>query len=298
MLRFNEITEYFDFSLKSMLNSVPDKIKSTVTEIRVKVNQPIVIITLNERYFLSEYGLSKTAHNCINISRNEFNECVKKMCNYSFFTFENQINEGYLTLKNGHRVGVCGLFSNNGEIISCNDIYSLNIRIARHIKKFGKYIAENFINARNHLLITGKPLTGKTTLIRDIAYELSANKIKVLVSDERNEIAAGYNGNHQFSLGPFCDIISNCKKETAAEIGIRTMSPDVIIFDEIGFKDAETLKRLSNSGVYVIATFHSFDDSSKSYILNQLLDVGFSPTVIHLDEIGEAPRYDFTYANN
>ncbi|MBQ2815406.1 MAG: Flp pilus assembly complex ATPase component TadA [Clostridia bacterium] len=298
MLRFNEITEYFDFSLKSRLNSIPDKIKSTVTEIRVKVNQPIVIITLNDRYYLSEYGLSITAHNSINVSRDEFNECIKKMCNYSFFTFENQINEGYLTLKNGHRVGVCGSFSNNGEIISCNDIYSLNIRIARHIKTFGKYIAENFINTRNHLLISGKPLSGKTTLIRDIAYELSTNKIKVLVSDERNEIAAGYNGKYQFSLGPFCDVISNCKKEIAAEIGIRTMSPDVIIFDEIGFKDADILKRLSNSGVYVIATFHSFDDSSKSYILNQLLDVGFSPTVIHLDEIGEAPRYDFTYENN
>lgn len=298
MQRFNEVAEYFDISLKSKLNSIPNKIKSIVTEIRIKVNQPITIITLNDRYYLSDLGLSNIPHNCTSVGRNEFNECLKKMCNYSFFTFENQINEGYLTLKNGHRVGVCGLFSNNGEIISCNDIYSMNVRIARHIKTYGKYIAENFINSRNHLLITGKPASGKTTLLRDVASELSSNKIKVLVSDERNEIAAGYNGRYEFGLGPFCDVISNCKKHISAEIAIRTMSPDVIIFDEIGFNDVDILKKLSNSGVFVIATLHSFGDGSNSFILNQLSNVGFAPTIVHLDNIGDLPRYDYSYAND
>ena len=297
MLKFNEVIEYFDYNLQSLFNKIPSKIRPTVTEIRIKVNQPIVIITLNGRYYLSSCGLTDSLHNCYKISRNEFNECIKKMCNYSFFAFENQINEGYLTLKNGHRVGVCGYFSNNGEIISCNDIYSVNIRIARQIKSYGKYVADKFLIRRNHLLISGKPASGKTTLIRDIATELSANKVKVLISDERNEIAAGSNGKYEFSLGPFCDVISNCKKSVASEIAIRTMSPDVIIFDEIGLNDIETIKKLSNSGVYVIATFHSFNGDLNTYILNQILNAGFNPLIIHLDKPGQPPRYDYSYAN-
>ena len=148
------------------------------------------------------------------------------------------------------------------------------------------------------MLILGKPASGKTTLLRDIATELSANKIKVLVSDERNEIAAGFNGKYEFGLGPFCDVISNCKKQVSAEIAIRTMSPDVIIFDEIGFNDADILKKLSNSGVFTIATLHSFDNGTNSFILNQLSREGFNPTIIYLDNIGDIPRYEYSYTND
>lgn len=297
MDEFNDILEYFSQAIKSRLYRVPDCIKSITTEIRVKVEQPVVIITKDSSYYLTDRGVTDNINDGMVIDRGEFNECIKLMCGYSFFAYENQINNGYITLRNGHRVGVCGAFSNTGNIASCDNIYSLNVRISRYIKSFGKEIADRFWRERNHMLISGKPATGKTTLIRDIASCLSDKKVKVCVADERNEIAANCFGKRGFSLGAYCDIISNCPKSTAAEIAIRSMSPDVIIFDEISFNDCEIMQKVANSGVTIIATFHCFYKSDNSFILNKLLKAGFHPTVLHLGAIGVMPDYDYSYAD-
>ena len=296
MDEYNDVLEYFSERLKMCLYRVPDCIKSVTTEIRVKVGEPVVIITTDSSYYLTDRGVTDNIKDGFIIERKEFNECIKRMCGYSFFAYENQINNGYITLKNGHRVGICGSFSNTGCISSCDYVFSLNVRISRYIKSFGKEIADRFWRERNHLLISGKPATGKTTLIRDIASCLSDKKVKVCVADERNEIAANCLGERGFSLGAYCDIISNCPKRTAAEIAIRSMSPDVLIFDEISFSDCDVLQKVANSGVTIIATFHSFTKSDNSYILNKLLDSGFHPTVLHLGEIGKMPDFDYSYA--
>ncbi len=293
------ISEYFCDNVSKHLSNIPDCIKFKITEIRAKVNQPIVIISTDNRYYLTDKGISSILTNtCITTNRSEFNECIKRMCGYSFSAYENQIASGYITLKNGHRVGVCGSFSNKGVILSCNDIYSFNFRIARHISTYGANIAAEFLENGNHLLLCGRPSCGKTTLIRDIAQSLSERKTKVCIIDERNEIAANVFGNNGFELGAFCDVISNCNKKNAAEIALRTMSPDVIIFDEIGFDDCEIMHKIANAGVKVIATFHSFSEMSNSFILSKLQEYGFFAVVIKMDKIGAAPQYDYTYVNS
>ncbi len=297
MNEFEDVLQYFNDRIRGFLINIPDSVKFQITEIRVKVGQPITIITTTSSYYLLEHGLSKTPYHCAVVSRAEFNDCIKIMCNYSFCTYESEINNGYITLKNGHRVGICGSFSNGGVILSCDDITSFNMRISRYIKSFGDEIVDQFISDSNHLLISGKPSSGKTTLIRDIAASLSNRMIKVLVVDERNEIVSASVDRDGRSLGPFCDVISNCCKSKSAEIAIRTMSPDVIIFDEIGFNDCETMQKVANAGVIIIATFHSFSDGGNSFILNKMLEYGFCPTILHLNKIGQMPTFDYKYAN-
>ncbi len=299
MDEFKAIKEYFCDTVSECLVNVPESIKMKTIEIRAKVNQPVVIVTIDGRYYLTGSGVTEFLTNrCIFTDRNRFNDCIKRMCGYSFCTYENQINSGYITLKSGHRVGVCGSFSNKGVILSCNDIYSFNFRIARQIKSYGYDVAEKFMNEGNHLLLCGQPSCGKTTLIRDIARCLSDKKVKVCVVDERNEIAANYFGNTGFELGSFCDVISNCDKATSSEIALRTMSPDVIIFDEIGFRDCETMQKIANAGVKVIASFHSFSDTGNSYILEKLSKYGFFAVVLKMKEIGAMPIYDYSYVCN
>ena len=293
---FKMITEYFCDSVSECLVNIPETVKSKIIEIRAKVDKPIVIVTTDGRYFLNGNGVSEFLPNrCVCTDRNQFNECIKRMCGYSFCAYENQINNGYITLKSGHRVGICGSFSNKGVILSCNDIYSFNFRIARFVKSFGIDVVDRFLNDGNHLLLSGKPACGKTTLIRDVARCLSDKKIKTCVIDERNEIAANFFGETGFELGAFCDVISNCSKATASEIALRTMSPDVIIFDEIGFNDCETMHKISNAGVKVIASFHSFSDTGNSFILEKLRQYGFFATLLKMDKIGEMPKFDYSY---
>lgn len=298
MNEFNDVIQYFDDSTISCLMSVPESVKEKINEIRIKVDEPIVIITIDNSYYLSYNGVSDVLCNGLPIiSRNKLNICIKKMCSYSFCSYETQINHGYITLKNGHRVGVSGAFSDTGAILSCDDIYSLNVRISRRVTSFGEKVAKQFLSNSGHLLICGPPSCGKTTLIRDVASSLSAKKVKLCIVDERNEIAANVNGKTGYRLGAFCDVISNCPKSRAAEIAVRTMSPDVIVFDEIGFNDCETLYRLSNAGVRIIATFHSFNDCGNSFILDSLHKYGFYATVAVLPSVGREPVYTMVYGD-
>lgn len=58
-------------------------------------------------------------------------------------------------------------------------------------------------------------------------------------------------------------------------MAIRSLSPEVIICDEIGTKgDIEALMMAFNSGVNIITTIHGFDieDLYKRKVFNELLD--------------------------
>lgn len=52
--------------------------------------------------------------------------------------------------------------------------------------------------------------------------------------DERNEISAVYEGVPQNDIGNFSDVIVNTSKSVGINMLIRSMSPEIIICDEIG----------------------------------------------------------------
>ena len=100
---------------------------------------------------------------------------------------------------------------------------------------------------------------GKTTYLRDIAYQLSKrlDLINILIVDEREEIANVYDGKEIFKLQN-CDIYSGTTKKFAFNNGIRSMKPDVIITDEINIdKDIEDIENVLTSGVKVFASIHA-----------------------------------------
>ena len=91
----------------------------------------------------------------------------------------------------------------NGEVRTIKNISSLNIRISREVvgssDKVMKLITNN--NRVYNTLIVSPPKCGKTTILRDIArnisngmYKISLSGKKVVIVDERSEIAACYNG--------------------------------------------------------------------------------------------------------
>ena len=84
--------------------------------------------------------------------------------------------------------------------------------------------------------------------------------VNILIADERNEICSAFEGEISQYLGGFCDVYTNCSKKFAFKNGIRSMSPDVIVTDEIDLeKDMESLIEAMNCGVNVIATIHAKD---------------------------------------
>ena len=81
--------------------------------------------------------------------------------------------------------------------------------------------------------------------------------MKVGIIDERSEIAGCLRGVPGFDVGPRTDVLDGCPKAEGMMMMIRSMSPDVLIVDEIGRpEDAEAVIEALHAGISVIATAH------------------------------------------
>ena len=262
--------EKFDEAIAGVVQPIKEKllniclaVKPSIFEVRLRANKPIIINVKNEFLFLNRASKLQNYLNSstLIIPQEDIKNTFNNMCNHSVYSYQNQIKNGFITLKGGHRVGICGAAVLNKEgVANLRDISSLNIRIAHSVTKLKNdwetVLSKNFTG----VLIVGEPASGKTTLLRNLGRMLSdgsSGAIKnVSVIDERNEISGTNCGVSQFNLG-FCDVLTGYPKNIGFEHAIRTLSPEVIICDEIGSKDdIKSIKQAVNSGVKIIATFH------------------------------------------
>lgn len=289
---FTEILTNFNPFIRTSLMKIPDKIKNNIQEICIRINSSIIIFTQNKSYFVGKNGeITPEDPKSLLISQNDILETMKILCNFSIYSYQNQIKEGFITLKGGHRVGISGTaVINNNEIINISDISSINFRISREVLGCSDRIFDKFGLNIGGTLIIGPPSSGKTTILRDMARRLStsfeADKlIKVSIIDERREIAASYQGIPQRDIG-FSDVLSGFPKAEGIIRAIRTLSPKIIICDEIGgVEDAEAIKKSLNSGVGIIASIHakSTDEMANSFRIKNILSSGAIKRAVLLD---------------
>ena len=181
------------------------------------------------------------------------------------------MKNGFITIAGGHRVGIAAscVIGNQGEISAIKGISSLNIRIARDIEGIADDFINNiFANDIKSVLIVGEPSSGKTTILRDIARKISGSDYgfqRVCIVDERSEIASVYSGVSNKKSLQNCDILDGYPKAHGMMIALRSLSPDVILCDEIGsYEDVLAIENIANSGVKIIATIHASNMSQLS----------------------------------
>ena len=105
---------------------------------------------------------------------------------------------------------------------------------------------------RRNLVFIGMPGSGKTTLLRSIARELVRQHKILSVIDERRELFAGN------IHGEALDVLAGLPKGQAVQMALRSLSPQVILLDELGGLDEVTaLEQGLFSGVDFIATLHA-----------------------------------------
>ncbi len=262
-----EATYFLSDNIRYPIHAINTLKITSISEIRIKKFWPVSIIADNKRYFLKYNGsLINTIENtgmCI-AEPEDFDESVRKLCNYSLHSYQNELINGYLTISGGHRVGICATAVKNpkGEVTSIKDISSLNIRISRVISGVSNEIINSvFSSGLKSVLIVGEPSSGKTTLLRDIATKLSGKDfgfLRVSVIDERSEIAQTGTVFGFKNLDVGCDVFDGYPKSQGMMTALRSMGPDVIICDEIGRDDdVAAIENISNSGVFIIASIHS-----------------------------------------
>ncbi len=268
-----------------------------VEEIRVRANCPLVVCTGGKNFIVS-----MSSGDYI-ISDDDINHIIAAATENSMYAVQDQIKQMYISYYGGIRIGITGdIVEENGKIITVKYINSLNIRLPHEIKNFSN-IAMNFIHSGGikSTLIVSEPGAGKTTLIRDIARNLShCGKIyNVLLVDERKEIAYCNSGRPTLDVGSFTDIISGGNKSFAFNYAIRSLKPNVIITDELSSKeDYLAAEKAILSGVKVIASVHAKNqlDAYTNENIKHMLDNNFFERIIVLSE--NAPnRYQGVYDN-
>lgn len=160
--------------------------------------------------------------------------------------------QGYLTMKGGHRIGLCGdAVIQNGFMTGLRCATSLCIRIARDFQG----IAGQASTLDGSILILGPPGSGKTTLLRDLIRSRSeSGSGSIGVVDERGELF--YAG--CFPAGKRTDILTGCPKVQGIEMLLRTMGPSCIAVDEITAEmDCDALMQAGWCGVSILATAHA-----------------------------------------
>lgn len=95
----SDILNYFPEELSNILfeylkTETEEKLK-TIEEIRLRVGQPL-ILKFNKREEIFKY----------NILQKDILKSMQKVCDNSIYSFQNQICEGFITVKGGHRIGI------------------------------------------------------------------------------------------------------------------------------------------------------------------------------------------------
>lgn len=192
---------------------------------------------------------------------------LARMCEHSIYAWEEELRMGFLTLPGGFRVGLGGrVVMERGAISHVADVASLDIRIARAREGAATWLLPWLLSPDGRALDTllfSPPGCGKTTLLRDIARQLShglgpARPQRVLIVDERMELSGSARGMPLYDLGPRTDVLTGCQKAAAIPMALRTLAPQVIITDELGgVEEADAVREARFSGVTTIASAHA-----------------------------------------
>lgn len=297
--KFNEACAPCAPRIKERLLSISDDIKKETFEIRLRAEGALILYGTYGCGFINSDGRFSLIYpkTPMVVTKQEIDATLSRMCSFSMHTYQQNLVDGYITLSGGHRVGICGTAVNEKSIImSVREISSLNIRIAREVYGVSrKILDEVFYEHVSSLIIAGPPSSGKTTLIRDMARELSGGfgccYRKVVIADERGEIAAVKDGIPQNDIGLNSDVICGFPKGTAIMNALKSMSPEVIICDEVGTKDEiEAIEYGLNSGVKFILTVHasSYEELKRKKQIKMLLETGEFNNIVLL-KYGRVP---------
>lgn len=220
-----------------MRQDVDELGREDLQELHMRLNAPPELVTSGRVLQLERI-----------VTRDDLDYCINAASRYSPWAAAT-IAQGYLTAPGGHRIGICGEgVCRDGVVSGIREVTSLCVRVARDFPGIGKVI----LDLPGSVLILGAPGWGKTTLLRDMARQLS-ERHNVAVVDERRELFPD-----GFERGKRMDVLTGCPKSLGMDMVLRTMGPNWIALDEItAEEDCRALIQAANCGVRLLATAHA-----------------------------------------
>ncbi|MBQ9510892.1 MAG: AAA family ATPase [Clostridia bacterium] len=267
-------------------SSLP-RLGTGVSEIRLRANAP-ASLTIDDKNICIFNGKNLYA------DENEIVSTLGKLCEDSIHTYAETIKEGYVYLSGGYRIGICGYArSEKDKVAGIHTVSSLCIRIPHAITGICDSLLQEIVQEGDviSMLVYSPPGVGKTTLLRDVAYRLSTGNgaRRVCIIDTRGEIYI-----NEMFVEALADVMTGYPKAKGMEIAARTLSPQVMICDEIGTdEEADAILSVQNCGVPLIASAHagSFEELMRRPNINKLVQARIFKKIVGIKRVGG--KFDF-----
>ena len=280
-----EIENILPPTLRGLVRSIPEPLTAHLEEIRVRLGRPLEVLSADKVLYLLPNGtVSKYYQAAYCPDMSDCEKLLSLVSNHSLYALEEELKRGYVTIKGGHRIGLVGrVIVEGGEVRHLRNVSGFNIRVAREMNGVARKVIPFITDASgtcHNTLIVSPPQCGKTTLLRDLARCFSdgteeyVTAKKVGIVDERSELAGSVDGIPQHDVGPRTDVLDACPKAEGMMMMIRSMSPDILVADEIGRpEDVTAIDEAVHAGVRLITTVHGRDleDISRRPTLSRML---------------------------
>ena len=230
---------------------------------------------------------------CTHTSEQEVQKIIKRITRGSLYAFRDTITRGYIPMDSGIRVGVCGHARYDGGEITVSDISSLVFRIPGGRCDFAEELYLAYQRSVGGILIYSPPGIGKTTALRSLAGLISRRDgRRVVVVDERSEF-----DRREFDSSSV-DVLSGYSRKEGIELALRTLSPEVIMVDELMGDECREVEYSFLSGIPVIATAHagSLSELLSKRELAELISRGVFSTFVGIRR--EGGRYSVSVSED
>lgn len=254
-LRYEEAAAILPVRLRKAAMALPEDRRGTAEELRLRAGRPMTVLTPRGEETLD-----------VIVEPEELETLCDIATEFSRYAAAETLREGYLSVRGGFRVGLCGTVVMKEQVnTNLKQFSSAVVRIARERRGVGAELVPRLFREGDfcNTLIVSPPGAGKTTLLRDLVRLLSTGvepygPRRVSLIDERGEVAVMYRGEPQMDVGPHTDVLDACPKALGIPIVLRAMNPQIIAVDEITARqDMKAMLLAAGCGVRLLATVHA-----------------------------------------
>ncbi len=122
------IIRILPIEISKLIDVMPDEMKAGIEEIRLRVNRQVEVTAREVTSYLPYL-----------FTQDDADQLISNLAGHSFYTLDEELRRGYITIEGGHRIGLAGkAILEGGRVKALRHLASFNIRVAR--EKIGAYM--------------------------------------------------------------------------------------------------------------------------------------------------------------